>query len=344
MTLFGRRLDGSPSDSVPDILSTERRRFWRRTALGRVLSSRWSFTGVVMAIFALLVVPLWLGGGSEASPSSSPAEPVSDSGRPLNPSEVRVASKFGSPVALGDTGRPVVRHAVTGEVRELTDFELAWDGGAVFRFTDVENIVEAPGPRGHGVWWRDQASRREAMSFHAFGRHDWRARQQEELSFMADTLFEAYDVLWSWHGGPVAVPFSHRLAQVLDPLQQRYPFVRRDSAWAQVPGRWRCDIVTETQLSQGVTPGCPTPAYLALLDESWSSMGLLLADIYEARLILDAMDSLDSHALAGSGFLPQYRLALLDVARSRDRVQAVLKGLWARSLAEDLVIFVETSP
>lgn len=330
------------SDPGPDILARERGRFWRRSALGRFLFSPWSAPAVVAAFLAVLLVPPWLGGSTPAEGSPSPGPvPVVDSGRDLLPGEVIQASTFGRPLYLGDSGRPVIRHAVTGEVRELTPFEQDWGSFFPVRHTGVQDIVESPGPRGHGLWWRDRSANQQLSSYRAFGRHRWRQRQQAELSFMVSSLSIGADVLFSWHGGYVPVSFSDRLARVLEPVPERYPYVVRSGRWVQVPARWRCSAAIETALSQGLSPGCPSPVYLALLDEAWVSAGLLLEDVYQARSVLDVMDSLDSVAMSGSGLSGAYASALLDVARSQDRLDASLRVLWARSLAEDLPIYVE---
>ena len=336
------RRDGFPSGSVPDILAAERASSRPRFPALAFLLGRWS-VGASFAALALLGFSFfWLRGASQddAALADVSSVPV-DLRRDLNPAEVLWASSFGRPLYLGDSGRPVVRHSSTGEVRELTAFEQDWNYYYPSRFTGVQDIAESPGPRGYGIWWRGEPSRQVRQSYLAFGRHDWRERQQAELRWVVGTLAESAGVLSSWHGGYAPISSTAHLEQQLAPVSERYSFVVRSGQWAQIPGRWRCDLGVEKVLTQGLTVGCPTPVYLQLVEDAWVSVGLLLEDIYQARAILELMEPLDSLAVAGSGYPEAYQLALLDVARSQDRLDAALRVLWARSAAEDLVIFVE---
>ena len=192
--------DDSGEDSGADILAEEReRRLQRRRGFRVLFPSNWlaGRTGVVI-LLAFLVGGLgWFGfqrwddarqvGPGVGSPSLLPTVP--ERGRDLSVSEYSLASRYGSPLYLGTGGIPVVRVEGTGQVRELTSFELEFDSA----FTRVPSprglVIEVPGPRGWGMWWRDMSEASSLRSLVSFDRRSWAGRQEEELSRVVRGIF-----------------------------------------------------------------------------------------------------------------------------------------------------------
>ena len=267
--------------------------------------------------------------------------PSVEAGRVLYASEAALAGRFGEPLHMGAEGFPVIRHHATGEVREITPFEVAWDDPRRVRSVGMIDIMEAPGPRGWGLRWRDTSERELLSSHSSFPRHSWRARQEEELALAVSHTVDALFVALSWDVGYAHIGKAAAVRESLAQLEAAHPVVGTSAGWAAVPGQWRCDPAWESDLHQGVTPGCPTEAYLLLLSESWASVGLLVDHVHSMARILQVMEGMSFRELELSGLYPELQAVVVDAQSAAERLVGALVVLRARSLAEELPIHID---
>ena len=158
--------EGAGDDSSADILAEERERRLRRRRgfrslwLGNWLTGR---TGVAVLCIFLVVGLGWVGfrqfgpGGSRASGFSSSESAFPERVRGLTAVEHSFASRYGVPLHMGSGGRAVVQVESTGDVRELTSFEMELDSLVSYVPSRRGRIVQVPGPRGWGMWWLDNS-------------------------------------------------------------------------------------------------------------------------------------------------------------------------------------------
>ncbi len=335
--------EAPPAEPPRDILAGERarpRRWWRP---GGWLSGR-----LGMAVLAVFVAGGlgWVlfskvdpgpAGPAGRSGAAWPAHP--ESGRDLTPAERAFAAGYGQPLFLGSGGRPVVRLEVTGEVRELTPVELDFGSSLPYAGAGYGGVVWTPGPRGWGLWWKDDAERRALESAVRFPRSRWREKQHAELSHAALRvsqglgLVESLDLeLWRPGIGPV-------LAGLMGELEGRHP-VLEYGHWGAVPGQWLCDSQLESNLNQGLTQGCPAGEYLDRLEDAWVRLGVaadLLRGIGRLSAEMDAMSAEDRHQSA----LPRAQAYLLaDLLNAVRELERSLQLLWDESGASGLPIGV----
>ena len=126
----------SGRDSSVDILAEEReRRLRRRRGFRSLWLGNWLTGSTGVAVLCIFLVPGvgWLGFrefgwvGSRASGFSSSGPAFPERVRSLTAVEHSFASCYGAPLHMGPGGRPVVRVESTGDVRELTSFEMELD-------------------------------------------------------------------------------------------------------------------------------------------------------------------------------------------------------------------------
>ena len=286
-----------------DILADERvlrsrRRWWSPASW---LSGR---AGLVVLVAFLLLGPLYLYFNDRISWLRADRSSVStyipqsnEAGRDLTPSEFAMARFFGEPIRLGDGGFPVVRLDTTGEVRELTPVEVEFEESARFASTGENNVVWGPGPRGWGIWWKDQTEVNLLASGSYFTRYRWFEKQKDELSLAVSEvsrglhLVEAMDFsLWSSEvSGPLYV--------LTNDLKMRYRPVAFGH-WGVVPMQWQCNESFEEELNQGMTQGCPGLEYLSALGDAWVSVGKVverMQGMSRLGVFMDRMGSRDLH-------------------------------------------------
>ncbi len=301
--LTSRSIPAQGEDSPPcggDILREERaRRLRRRSGLRRIFAGS-LFTGWRRLAFllAFLVVGAgWLGYqrlessallGGPGSPQS-PAEPVEDAGRDLTAGEQALAARYGRPLWLGPSGRPLVFNEETEEVRELTPFKMEFEGSFRVRGSSRGSVIEVPGRRSYGMWWRsgaEEVSLRPRLSFH---RSAWRDKQEAELSRMYHAVLIGLRIvnevdLEAWNRG-----LSLPLTELVTKFKRPYPPAAHGH-WGHVPDTWLCDHSLELDLNQGLSVGCPGEEYRAALRNSWVLGGVVMErmeGVARALMVLD---------------------------------------------------------
>ena len=322
----------------PDILSDERdRRERRRRGLRRFLPGAWMSGRVGMIV---LVVFLVVGGGlawwqrvdpagaGRATPSVR--EPHPEAGRRLTAAESGLGGRYGRPLFLGEGGLPVVRLESTGEVREITPVEAGYDNFYPFRSTGRADVVWAPGPRGWGMWWRQEPLVSAREDLRLFGLWDWRVRQEDELRHAVRQVSLGASLGVEGAQQRVLLGPMPGLTPVLLGMEERYG-QRVQGWWGMVPGLWVCGDGLESDLRQGLTGGCPGEGMEGLLAEAWADVGGVLG-------VLDRLDVLGHRAsrmsgeevfLSGSGSSVAYLVA--DLVRSVRDLEGSLAALEAGS-------------
>ena len=342
--------DDSGKGSGPDILAEEReRRRRRRRGIRAFFPSSWltGRAGVFILVAFLLGGLGWLGfqrwgdaerlGPGSGSPSLS--APVPERARDLTASEYSLASRYGRPLYLGTEGVPVVQVEGTGKVRELTPFELKFDSA----FTRIPSprglVIEVPGPRGWGMWWRDMSEAHSLRPLVSFDRRSWASRQERELSRVVRGVSLGMQVISGvnlelWNPG-AGDSFLDLTAQIKDP----YPPVRHRH-WSAVPGLWVCDQQLERDLHQGLTPSCPGVEYLGALREAWGSAGLVVERMEGIARLVHRMDGMSSEEFFQSNVRASLSYEILDLARDVRELDLALSRLRRVSREWDLPIVV----
>ena len=343
--------DDSGEDSGADILAEERERRLRRRRGFRVffLSNWLAGRAGVVILLAFLVGSLgWFGfqrwddaqrlGPGSGSPSLSASVP--ERAQDLSASEYSLASRYGRPLYLGAGGVPVVRVEGTGQVRELTSFELEFDSA----FTRVPSpgglVIEVPGPRGWGMWWQDMSEAHSLRSLVSFDRRSWASRQEGELSRVVRGISLGMQVvsgvnleLWDPGSGDSLLDL---MAQIKDP----YPPVRHRH-WSAAPGLWVCDLRLERDLHQGITPGCPGGEYLGALRDAWSRAGLVVERMEGIARLVHRMDGMSSEEFFQSNVRASFSYEVLDLAGDVREFDLALSRLRRVSREWDLPIVVD---
>ena len=344
--------DGEDAAVQADILSEERgRRARRRRGLRGLFFGSW-FSGR----FGILLLCLfvfgglgWLGfqrldvaglfGGRPVP--VAPLVAVSDAGRELTVSEHSSAARYGRPLRLGSGGLPVVELEGSGDVRELTPFEMAFEGVYAVRTSRLGRVIEVPGPRGWGMWWRDGSEKSSLRPRLSFDLMNWRARQEAELARLAFGVSLGIGIVSildveSWHRGAGA-PLSDLVAEIRRP----YPPARYGH-WSVVPDQWACDLSLERDLNQGVTVGCPGEDYMAALREAWARGGIVvdrLEGVSRMVVRIDGSSSLEIYRSTMRVDLSYEVLDLMDDFLDFDLALAELRrvsGEWDLHIPVDL--------
>ena len=333
-----------PAELAEGDILAEERRSWRRFLMpGYWLAGR---VGVAALVGLLVVGLVWfefLRGDRDADfvRADSVEVPVAeDAGRALFAGEYSTGEAYGEPLGLGEHGRPVVRHYVTGQVRELTPVELEYDKYDQYVSAGHRDVVFNPGPRGWGMWWRDDSARIAELRRLYFSRQGWRARQEAELERAVGAARELallalrFD-LESWETGS-----GFRLARRAGQVSARYDYRVRLGGWQRVPGQWVCDSALESDLNLGVTPGCPTLEYGRLLREAWIRVGVVLDRLELVGGVASWADAMELREFRNyqGGLNVGYRL--LELERDLGRLEEALAALERRSYLENLPIVV----
>ena len=134
-----------------------------------------------------------------------------------------MASRYGRPLWLGPSGRPLVFNEETEEVREITPFEMAFEGSFLVRGSSRGSVIEVPGPRGHGMWWRSGAEEVSLRLWLSFDRGSWRDKQEVELSRMMHGLWIGVNILSHvdlahWRKG-----LGYPMNELVDAIGDPYP-------------------------------------------------------------------------------------------------------------------------
>ena len=326
-----------------DILGEERRSRLRFLAPGYWLVGR---VGVFVLVAFLVVAFAWFGFLRSdrdvhfVRADAVDAPVVEDVGRALFAGEYSIGEAYGEPIGLGEHGRPVVRHYVTGQERELTPVEMEYDKYDQFVSAGFGDVVFNPGPRGWGMWWRDDSDRIAELNRLYFVRQDWRDRQEEELEqvvsdAMEGVLFAFSFDLERWERGN-----GVRLGRRVDEVVARYDYRVGLGGWEMVPGQWVCDPVLESELHSGVTPGCPTGEFNGLLVACWIRVGVVLDRLELVSRVATGVDGLDLREFDSAQAVLRVGYPLLQLEQDLGRLEDALAALERRSLMEDLPIGV----
>ena len=282
-----------------DILVDERDRRLRRRRGLRVLLPGYWLTGR----FGIAALCLFLVAGAgvigyerffgtdqlEAAPAAGSVDRHPESGRELSISEYALAIRFGEPLHLGPGGLPVVRVLGTGDERELTPLEMESDEVYSVLASPRGRLVQVPGPRGWGMWWIDRSEKDLLRPRLSFDRISWVEKQEDELVRLT------HGVLWGvWIVSQLDLQVWQRgagepMLSLVDEIKKPYP-PARTSQWSAVPGIWVCDLGLETDLHQGVTPGCPGNEYTRVLGEAWARGGIVVDRLERVARMVDRMD------------------------------------------------------
>ena len=266
--------------------------------------------------------------------------PVPERGQGLSVSEYSLASRYGKPLYLSTGGVPVVQVEGTGQVRELTSFELEFDSA----FTRVPSsrglLIEVPGPRGWGMWWKDMSEASSLRSLVSFDRRSWASRQESELARVVRGISLGVRALSNvnlevWDSGS-GDPLLDLMAQIKDP----YPPVRHRH-WSGVPGIWVCDMRLELDLHQGITPGCPGGEYLEALQDAWGRAGLVVERMEGIARLVHWMDGMSSEEFFQSNARANFSYEVLDLASDAREFDLALSRLRRVSREWDLPIVVD---
>ena len=341
----------SGGDSSVDILAEEReRRLRRRRGLRSLWLANWltGSTGVAVLCIFLVAGVGWLGfrefgwGGSRASGLSSSGSAFPERVRSLTAAEHSFASRYGAPLHMGPGGRAVVRVESTGDVRELTSFEMKLDSPVSYLPSRRGRIVQVPGPRGWGLWWLDNSEMASLRPLASFDRLSWRERQEQELArtvrgiLLGLLLIDRLD-LDVWQRG-LGAP----LLEVASRVKEPYPPAVRGH-WGAVPGLWVCDQELESDLHQGVTPGCPGSDYRQALRAAWIHAGTMVDRLEGIGRYVRRMDGMDSAELQESEAKRELSYEIMDLfqdARDLEPALAQLRGIsreWRLSIMVDLM-------
>ena len=332
-----------PRESAQDILAEERvrpRRLW--------WPGNW-FVGRAGLVFLAVFVAVGLGWAvfSRMGPGDvRPAVPGNvfpgdhpEAGRGLTVQEGSAAARYGVPLFLGDGGLPVVRMAVTDEVRELTPVEMEFESALPFVSAGHGSVVWNPGPRGWGMWWVDDTERRELRPDVSFSRVRWWRKQQEELRLATAEVSNGLRLVRSmdfevWREG-----IGPELAARVAGLKSRYP-VTRYGHWGAVPLQWVCDSELESDLNQGLTQGCPGGPYMEVLGDAWTRLGAVVELLDGMGRLGAEMDAMRSHDLYQSDLLLMQVYALADLMGAVEELTESLDILWDETGARGLPVAV----
>ena len=341
--------EGAGDDSSADILAEERERRLRRRRgfrslwLGNWLAGR---TGVAVLCIFLVVGLGWLGfrqfgpGNSRVSGFSSSETAFPERVRSLTAVEHSFASRYGAPLHMGPGGRAVVQVESTGDVRELTSFEMELDSLVSYLPSRRGRIVQVPGPRGWGMWWLDDSEMASLRPLASFDRLSWRERQEQELARTVRGI-----ILGLFLIGRLDLEFWERglgapLLEVASRIKEPYPPAGWGH-WSGVPGLWVCDQELESDLYQGITPGCPGSDYQEALQDAWLHAGTMVDRLEGIGRYVRQMDGMDSAELHESQVMRELSYEILDLFQDvRDlepalvRVQGVSRE-WGLSIMVD---------
>ncbi len=330
-----------------DILAEERERRQRRGRWQFLWPGSWLYGKVGVVVLGVFIVGglAWAGyqgvGGGLAQGAEPSVEVVihPEAGRGLTAVEYAAAERFGVPLELGEGGLPLIRVKATGEVREVTPVELEYHSSRPFLESEVLGVVWNPGPRGWGMWWRDNSEMEAVRTQALFPRLAWAEKQERELAYAAWMVSEALRLVslmdlevWRPGLGPVVLELTSR-------LRSRYPQADYGE-WGLVPLSWQCDPGLESDLHQGITQGCPGPEYLTALESAWTRVGVVVAMLEGIGRLAERMDNVGAAELYQSDYLLGQTYLMVDVLQEVEALGSSLERLLELSVSVELPVNV----
>ena len=338
--MSSERSDGR---TTPDILLDSR---GRRPRFSRL---RWLAGGFLAGKFglAVLVIFLLVGGvwlvynryfsmAADVGVVAVSGAKHPEAGRGLTASEAGAVARFGEPMHLGDSGRPVVKLDSTGEVRELTPVELEFPAGKLAEERG-DGVLWSPGRLGWGIWWDGEDAADAARKHLYMDRVGWVARQNAEIAQALAGLengmvgLAAMD-LESWKVGQ-----GERLSVYMDSFVAAYPDAS-PGYWGALGWKWMCDETLETELRHGVTEGCPSDDVSGAISLVWTEIGVMAELMRGFAAIAAVRDIQTAKQAMTANTSNEMRLALDDLLSVRERLPGALALLDMVSEREGLLM------
>ena len=331
-----------PEAERPDILAEERARPRRMWWPGNWLRGRLGAVLIVLLLAGGSGYLVWdrvdLPGGGPVAPAPD-GEEHPEAGRRLTPVEYAAGRPYGRPLFLGDGGLPVVRLDATGDVRELTPVEMEGTGSGLPVPSGNHGVVWTTGPRGWGLWWKEDPEGDVVNSFLEFPRMAWHERQDGELVHAVDRVSLAMRFLGAMEFRPWLEGVSEPVYLLADGLRARYP-VTAFGLWSEVPGQWVCSERLEADLNQGVTQGCPGDEYMTALRGAWFELGHVVYIMHGMGSLGVRMDGMDAESLYQSELMGAQAYHMIDLLEEMEELHAALRLLRDVSWREGLPITV----
>ena len=183
-------------------------------------------------------------------------------------------------------------------------------------------VIQVAGPRGWGMWWLDNSETTSLRPMVSLDRLSWRDRQEHELSravrgiLLGMFLLDGLD-LEVWESG-----LGDTMLELVSRIRDPYPPASWDN-WEGVPGLWVCDPALESDLHQGVGPGCPGAGYDDALEDAWFGVGAMVDRLEGIGRYLRYMDGMSSADLHESNALATLSYEVLDLARDTRRFEGL---------------------
>ena len=238
-----------------------------------------------------------------------------------------------------------MRHRVTGVVREVTpvEIEYAVDNAGLDRpylETGVNGVVWTTGPRGWGMWWKQDSALEALGPVVSFPRERWRSKQEDELELALSSVTEALQQVGAvdftvWRSG-----LSQGFYATTRDLRSVHPVVADHGFWWAVPHQWSCDLELERAVNADITQGCPPGEYHVALDEAWTRVGVVVDLVHGMGKLGLIMDSMRTGDLYDSGLVADQAYAAADLLDEVRRLEVALEVLRYVSARQGLIIDV----
>lgn len=213
----------------------------------------------------------------EDSPSIFAGEISPRYGEPLSPATRLRLARFGIPLYVGPNGIPLVRDPVTGESREVSEFEMSLpEDRTVVRAGHSPDVLTQPGPSGRPVMWWQPRHLQGLPEPQLVDRIRWYQLQERQLNAFVRDLMLGLDYVGATSPSRWDDRWGRGLVAIAEALVDKYAFGD--------PGHWLfassfivCDIGIERAMTAGIGSSCPSAAFVALLDRVYASGGEIVA-------------------------------------------------------------------
>ena len=193
-------------------------------------------------------------------------------GAELTYAEASHAVRFGRPLYLGDSCRPVIVVTSAGDevIRELTGLEMSLPSAVPELLRKSDRTWFASGPNGLGAWWRGPVDDTFSGVVRV-SRTEW-ADAQEALLF--EVLSDLDQLLVEFNSAPDYETASWAIRVVRETRRLRDLYANSlYSDWTAAPDFYVCSIRVQ-ELADGVASlPCPSELYLEVLFYVWARYG-----------------------------------------------------------------------